>query len=354
MEEKSVHSGKMSKIEVRPLKEDEYGLWNDIVERSPHATVTHELDWLKIIEKHSGSKLYLFTGNLGNEIVAAIPFFYRRKHFIRTLSSPIGGAMIQNLGPIIPDYDTLKQDKREFYFREFQKELDECIKKELKPNIISIVTPPNLLDARPYVWNNYQVVPRYNYIKNIENLDEVQEGLKKQLRKNIKNAEKAGLIVEEGGSEEYNFIINSVSNRLDEQDIDFSTSKEYLLDIYNRYYPENLKVFIARLNGELITGIIVTAYRDKLSIWVGATQVDLKGIYPVDLIQWKIIEWGNKNGYKFCEILGANMPSISYFKSRYNFDLEIYFSINRADMRTSGMIKSFQMMKGLGNAIKKI
>jgi len=122
--------------------------------------------------------------------------------------------------------------------------------------------------------------------------------------------------------------------------------------LFNAFYPENLKVFIARLNGKPITGIIVTAYRDKLSIWVGATQVDLKGIYPVDLIQWKIIEWGNKNGYRYCEILGANMPSISYFKSRYNFDLELYFDIKRVDTMTSAIIKSFQMLKGLESTIK--
>ena len=35
------------------------------------------------------------------------------------------------------------------------------------------------------------------------------------------------------------------------------------------------------------------------------------------------------NGYQKCEILGANVPSISYFKSRYNFDLEIYYSVKK-------------------------
>jgi len=319
----------MSEIVVRALSEDEYGLWDDLVERSPHATVVHKHDWLKIIEKHTNSKLYLYAGYLGNEIIAAIPFFCRKKYFIKSLSSPIGTAMIQNLGPIIPNYDDLKQDKREFYFREFQKELDKTLGREIKPNSISITTPPNLLDARPYVWNDYQVTPKYNYIKDIESLDDVWKGFKKQLRKNIENAEKAGLVIEEGGLEGYNFIIDSLSKRLDEQEVKFPTSKDYFSALYNRFYPENLKIFVAKLGGEPITGIIVTAYKNKLSIWVGATQTDLKGIYPVDLLQWKIIEWGNKNGYKYCEILGANMPSISYFKSRYNFDLEIYFNVRK-------------------------
>jgi lipid II:glycine glycyltransferase (peptidoglycan interpeptide bridge formation enzyme) len=142
---------------------------------------------------------------------------------------------------------------------------------------------------------------------------------------------------------------------LDDQEIAFRTSKNYLLDLYNRFYPENLKVFIARLHGEPVTGIIVTAYRDKLSIWVGATQTDLKGIYPVDLLQWKILEWGNRQGYRDCEILGANVPSISYFKSRYNFDLEIYFEAKKADVTTEIAAWAYRSMtrttRGLNGVI---
>lgn len=344
----------MSEIEVRVLSEDEHGLWDEIVERSPQATLTHKYDWLKIIEKHTDSKILLFAGYLGNEIIAAIPLFYRGKVFNKTLSSPISAAMIQNLGPVFPDYDTLKQDKREFYFREFQKELDTYIDTEIRPNKISIITAPNLLDVRPYIWNGYQVIPRYNYVKDIENLEEIWNGFKKQLRKNIEKAEKAGLTVEEEGLDGYNLIIQLLSERLDKQDIEFPTSEGYLLDLYNKFYPDNLKIFIARLKGEPVTGIIVTAYRNKLSIWVGATQTDLKGIYPVDLLQWKIVEWGNKHGYKYCEILGANMPSISYFKSRYNFDLEIYFDVQRGDviaeifeLAHKSMIKTSRRINGV-------
>jgi hypothetical protein len=340
----------MSEIEIREITEEEHGLWDEVVGRSPQATITHQYDWLKIIEKHTDSEIILLSGYLGNEIIAAIPFFFRKSGFSKTLSSPIGTAMIQNLGPIFPDYDTLKQDKREFYFREFQKGLDIYIDTKIRPNKISIVTSPNLLDARPYVWNGYQVIPKYNYVKDIGDLEGIWIGFKKQLRKNIEKTEKAGFTVDEEGLEGYNLIIQLVSDRLDKQDIEIPASKEYFLDLYNKFYPDNLKVFIARLNGEPVTGIIVTAYRNKLSLWVGATQTDLKGVYPVDLLQWKIVEWGNKHGYKYCEILGANRPSISYFKSRYNFDLEIYFDAKRADVINdiSGLLYKSMSKKSRG------
>ena len=235
------HGGKsMSEIVVRTLNEDEYGLWDDLVERSPHATVVHKYDWLKIIEEHTNSKLYLFVGYLGNEIVAAIPFFCRKKYFTKSLLSPINTAMIQNLGPIIPNYDDLKQDKREFYFREFQKELDKALERDIKPNSISITTPPNLLMLWPYVWNNYQVTLKYNYI----NIRKFTRGLKgfKTIAQKYRKRKKVGLVIEEGGLEEYNFIINSLSKRLSEQEVTVPTSKEYFSTLYDRFYPENIKI----------------------------------------------------------------------------------------------------------------
>jgi len=320
----------MSEIEVRELKKENYELWDELVENSPQGTIFHKLDWLKIVEKHTKSKLSLFTGYLGNEIIAAIPFFYHRSFFLKTLSSPVGSTMIQNLGPLIPNYDDLKQDKREYYFREFQKELDKYIYSKIKPHVITITTSPNLIDVRPYIWTNYQVTPKYNYIKNIENLDWIWNDFKKRLRKNIVNAEKNGVEIEEGDLNSYNFIIQSLSGRLEEQESKLPVSNVYMLDLYHKFYPNNLKVFISKYEGKQVGGIIFTTYKDKVSIWVGATRANLKGLYPVDLLQWKIIEWGHENGFKYCEILGANMPSISYFKSRYNFDLNIYYSVEKS------------------------
>lgn len=319
----------MSEIIIRELKKDEIHLWDDIVDQSPQGTIIHKIGWLKIIEKHTNSKLHLLIGCLGNEIVAAIPLFSKKKYFLNSIQSPTSNSMIQHLGPILPNYDSLKQDKKEYYFREFCLKLDQYINSNKKSDIIHIESSPNLLDARPFIWNQYEVIPKYNYIKNIEDLDAIWNDFKKEIRKNIVNCEKNGVEVYEGDFEDYNFILESLSRRLNEQEVEAPPSNDYFLDLYHKYHPDNLKIFMAKYGGNPVTGIIVTTYKDKISVWVGATKINIKGIYPVDLIQWKIIEWGHKMGYKYCEIQGANMPSISYFKSRYNFDLEIYYSITK-------------------------
>lgn len=206
----------MSKITIRALNEDEFKIWDAIVDRSPQGTIFHTLEWLKIIAKHTSSQLYLVVGYLGNEPVAAIPFFYRKRSLFKIVSSPMGSTLIPHLGPIFPDYDVHKQYKREFHFREFQKELDEFLIQKLNPDSISIITSPNLLDVRPLIWNDYQVIPKYNYIKNITNLDTVWNGFKKELRKNIEKVEHEGYVVEQAGLEGYQVITKSISQRFDE------------------------------------------------------------------------------------------------------------------------------------------
>jgi len=319
----------MTTIEIKELTINDADFWDTLVERSPQGTLFHKYSFLITVAKYSKSKLHCFAGYLGNEIIAAIPFFYEKKHFRRKFLSPVNSAFIQNLGPIFPDYDILKQDKKEFYFREFQKELDDYIEREFNIRNIFIITSPFLIDARPFVWNNYKITPQYNYIKNIKNLDAVWKDLKKQLRKNIEKADKSGIIIHEGNFNDLQKITKSISSRLEEQNIILKTSNEYLNELFQFFYPKNLKIFVAEYQGEFVSGIVVIAYKNKISIWIGATQTDLKGLYPVDLLQWKIIDWGHANGYEYCEIFGANMPTISYFKSRYNFDLDIYWSVKK-------------------------
>lgn len=319
---------KMAEIHIRLLEKDEHELWDELVDISPQGTLFHKLDWLKTVEKHTNSKLYLFIGYRGNEIMSAIPFFYHRKFIFKRLSSPIDSAMIQNLGPIFPYYDKLKQNKKEFYFREFQKELHNYIYTKINPQKLTIVTSPNLIDVRPYIWLDYQVIPKYNYKKNVEDLDSVWKAFKNELRKNIRKTEKRGVEVIEGDLTIYKQIIQSLSKRLKEQELNLPVSERYMVDLY-RLYPTNLKIMTAEYEGEQASGIIFFTYKDRVTIWAGATRSSLKGLYPVDLLQWRIIEFANRNGFKYCEILGANMPTISYFKSRYNFDLDIYYYVKK-------------------------
>jgi hypothetical protein len=330
----------MSEINIRLLEREEYPLWDEIVQRSPQGTLFHTTPWLLLAERHSQTKLHLCIGTLGEEVIAGMPFFSEGRGIFRKVFSPVGSSMIHNLGPIYPGYEALKQYKREYYLRDFHAVLHQYIYSEYHPDIYSVTTSAPALDARPFLWAGYRVSPMYNFIADIRDTKKLWDGFKQELRKNIKKAENSGITIEEGGREEYFHIINSVIEKL--KDEEGCPPKRALIDdLFQAFWPENFKIFVARYGGEIVGGIIALAFKDKVSAWYGAVKADLKGLYPTDLLHWHLVQWGCSNNYRYFEIYGANIPTISYYKSRYNFDLDLYFHVTRK----SKLLQFYELLK---------
>jgi len=317
-------------IKLRVTEEDERDKWDAMVEASPHGAIFHTWKWLKIMEKHTGSKLYPLIGLKGTTPIGVFPLFYQKKFLIKAVFSPPPNMAIHHLGPLLVDYDNLKQDKKESIFIEFQKQVDDFISSELKPNYIHISSPSGLLDSRPFKWTGYQVEPMYNYLIDLsKGKDYVWGQFKKRLRQNINRAEKRGISIEEGSKEELEMIYDSFIARYEEQHKIPSLSKGYLLDLYEVFSPKNLNIFIAKYKEEFAGGIIDIYYKDKVVSWLGNAKANVDGISPNEIVQWEAIKWAIEHGFKYYEELGGNTPRLCPFKTKYNPNLSIYFSAKK-------------------------
>lgn len=334
-------------IEVRIAEDSELDRWNKLVESSSHGTIFHTKEWLKIVERHTKSKFFPLIGFKGQQSVGLFPIFYQRKGPLKMIFSPPPRCAIPYLGPILIDYKKLKQNKKESIFREFVNRVDAFIFDKIKPSYVLINLPPGLIDARPFKWAGYQVGPTYHYIIDLDgNTNQIWENFKQELRKNIKRT-KDKINIKEGLREDLDFIYTSLIERYKEENKDFSVPRKYMIDIFNFYYPQNLRLFIAEYNEKCVGGILTTNYRDKVAIWLGAVSARLQGIYPNDLLQWEIIKWASESGFKYCEIIGANNPTISYFKSRYNFNLEICFTVKKSTLSGRIAEKTYSISQNL-------
>jgi len=70
-------------VELKIAKNEDSEAWNNIVENSPQGTIFHTWKWLKIVEKHTNSKLYPIIGYKGTEPVGVYPLFFVKKKGIR-------------------------------------------------------------------------------------------------------------------------------------------------------------------------------------------------------------------------------------------------------------------------------
>ncbi|MDF2954391.1 MAG: Acetyltransferase involved in cellulose biosynthesis [Candidatus Alkanophagales archaeon MCA70_species_2] len=319
----------LSKVELKVAREEDAELWDRLVESSPHGTIFHTWKWLKIVEKHTNSKLYPIIGYKGTEPVALIPLFYQKKFVLRMVFSPPPHAAVPFLGLLMVNYDQLKQNKKESNLIEFQKELDYFLRDEIRANYVNIVHPPNFIDVRPFIWSGYNVVPNFNYSFDLSiGKEKLWENLKKHTRKNIKKASE-NLEISKGAKEDLRMIYSQLEKRYQEQGRKLKTRLEYLEDIYD-CFKECMYIIVAEMNGEVVGGLINLVYKDQICSWVGNAKTRIKGIYPNDLLIWESIMYGCTNGYKVFYEIGANTERLAQYKANFNPDLSLNFAIKKS------------------------
>lgn len=302
--------------------------WDVLVEQSPHGTLFHTWDWLKIVEKHIDSKFYPIMLYKGTNLVGIYPIFLRKKAFVRFAFSPPPKAYLLYLGPVIKEYENMKQDKKESTMIQIQKEVDRFLFSELKCNYVRIRSSPGLFDSRPLRWAGYEIMPHYTYrIDLIKGVKNVWEQFDRKLRVDINRAKREGITVEEGNNKDIDFIHYSLSRRYIEQDLTPSDHRKFLLDLYNKFFPTNMRIFIAKYEGESVGGTIFLCYKDIMYLWVGVPKSELKGISPNDMVQWEAINWACENGCRYYEEMDAGDDiRLRHFKSKYNPELAIWYT----------------------------
>jgi lipid II:glycine glycyltransferase (peptidoglycan interpeptide bridge formation enzyme) len=322
-------------IELQIAGNEELKKWDSLIEVSPYGTIFHTLNWLKIAEKHTNSKLYPLIGLKGEEVIGVFPVFYKKKGPFKMVFSPPPKVGIPYMGPVLLGYEKLKQEKKESLIINFFKGVDNFIQNNFKPEYIHFKLPPGLIDCRPFKWLGYQVEPMYGYMLDISvGLSDLESNFSMQARRNIKKAKKDGMNIELGSKEELLVLYEWLYDRYKEQKIKIPISKDYLIAVFDKYFPKNLKVFIIRYQEDIISGGIKLCCKDRIIDWVGQPKTTVRT--SNDFLHWGVMKWGLEHKLKYYEILGANTQSICQFKSKFSPSLDIYFEIKKATL--SGIV----------------
>jgi len=344
-------------IELKIATEEDAILWDSIVESSPHGTLFHKWNCLKIIEKYSRTKLYpliVIKGSdlKGSEPIGCIPFFYKKKLLMKLLFCPPPDVGIARLGPVIAKYDELRQSKKEESLIEFRKKVDEFIFSEINPDYIHI-NSARLEDSRCFLWNGYEIKPvfNYNFCLN-KGLEEIWSNIRKNSRQDIQRAKRRGLIVREGNKEDMLKIYELHIKRYAEQKRTENLQKEYLMEIYDMFHPQNLKVFVVELDGMVLSGSIEVFLNNRIVTWFGNSKTVE---HANDLLTWECISWAHNNGFKYYEIMGAAGHERLYSThSKFNPNLTVTFSASKfSSMATKAFYNMVQKSALIKNFVKK-
>lgn len=340
-------------VEIRIAQNEDAEEWNAINSDSPHGTLFHSWNWLKIAEKHTGMKLYPIFGMKNGEPLGIFPLFFQKRGPVRMVFSPPPHAALFYLGPVLSGCNSLKQEKRENIYNEFQNSVENFITHELKANYVSISLPPDLQDPRPFIWSGYRIEPRFDYVTNLSiGPDFLLQTLDKKQRQNLNRARKRGITVDIGGKPEYEAILDLMDIRYAQQGKILTASRHYFLDIFDEY-KDNLRIFVARVDGEILSGTIDFQYRDGYYSWIGSPRPKkLISPSPNDLLLWESVQYASEQGCRNYITINAagNKRLHSYYAAKFNPELKVHYHATKktwlAGLFENGYVHFIKPLRG--------
>jgi predicted N-acyltransferase len=324
--------------------------WDAIVERSSNATVFHTWKWLKLMEKYSTLQntgirsrvkfypLLLIEKDLP---VGIFPLFFFKKRIFNFSYSPPPNMEIPYLGPLFPDIETMNDEKKQILIIDFQKAIDQFIKKDLKSTYILVNAPPGFENSRSFTWGGYRTIPRHTFYINLhDGKEKIWDNFSKTLKQDINKVKKKGIYIDIGSKKDVEFIYGLLKKRNR-----IHSNKEYILEIFDTFASKNLTVFIAKHENEPLSGGITICYKNKVSFWVGTPRLSYDGTSPNTYIYWEAINWAIENGYEIFEIMGADENTFP-FKRKFKGKLIPYYHMK-------WFSPSFKLLSSLYYSLKK-
>ena len=171
------------------------------------------------------------------------------------------------LGPVIRDFDTMKQDKKESLLSDLQEAINSFLFSDLGCKYIRIRSSPGIYDSRFFTWTGFTVEPQYTYRINLSGGKEaVWSNFDRKLRVDINRAIREKVEVREGDYEDLLAISDLISQRFRDQGFKTHDYRNYLIDLYNEFHPENFKIFVANYHGERVGDDFPLLQTDHVSL----------------------------------------------------------------------------------------
>lgn len=188
---------------------------------------------------------------------------------------------------------------------------------------VEIKLPTDLVDMRPFLWNNFSITNYYTYIKDLENLD-----YHPSTAKNIRKAKQRNYVCREEEMDELSLSLNlklfsdlKVYGAKKIQNIGQlmnSLSESAYLKSFNCYLDDKL----VASNLILLDEKYKVAYTILLNKTSRAIKDDVHSLLH-DFFFGKL----KVDGYLLVDLLGGDMKSIAAFKCRFKAKLQPHFLV---------------------------
>jgi len=309
----------MPKLEIRPLNEDEFPLWDDFVDESPWGTLFHKTFWLRA----SGHKFTIYGHFKGGVLLAGCPLAYHTEFGIKLAMHP---PLTPYLGVLFKEQD-IKYVTRLSKEKKISQEIARTLKRSL--HHISCHLPAGTVDLQPFIWEGFSTSVTYTYIIYLNNeLENIWMSMTDKNRNQIRKAERDGITVVP--SDDFNQTCSLVEKTFARQDKSFfpkSAAYAYHEVLKKR---NQCKSFLARdINNDFVASVYIVWDNKRSYYLLGGYDSRKSHGGATALALWEAIKFSKQElNLREFDFEGSMIPQVEEFFREFGGELSPRYQVS--------------------------
>lgn len=288
------------------------------INQSPQRSIFCFPWWLDIVAEDRYS--YIALHNNG-QIEAMMPVVTEKKYGLAVCTMP---PFTQSLGVLLPPM----QGKYVTQLSNEHKLVDGLIDKLPDCHYYNFRMSPYFENWLPFYWNNFEQTTWYTYvITDLSNLDSIWEGMRSNIRREIRKAKKQVTVEQKNDPE---LLQSMVEMTYDRQDKEPSFNYEKLKRICNTSIERDQgTIFFARDEQDRVHSGLFLVWDDRTAYYlVGGSDPELRTSGAASLLMWEAIQFAQDKVKEF-NFEGSMIQSIERFFRAFGGQQQQYFKIKK-------------------------
>jgi lipid II:glycine glycyltransferase (peptidoglycan interpeptide bridge formation enzyme) len=161
--------------------------------------------------------------------------------------------------------------------------------------------------------NGFNYDSHLNILIDVSELNEMEQGISKNKRRNIVKSKNKGLLFKEITSEnEFEKSVDLIISTYKKIGLPCLSKEHFDIAFKELFSLNRLKVFGAFIKDTMIGTRMELAYKDLIYDWYAGAEENESNKYPNDFLIYHILLWSHKNGFKMFDFGGAGKPNKPY------------------------------------------
>ena len=206
-------------------------------------------------------------------------------------------------------------------------------------------TNPALNEHLTY-WSNIQIKEDSNEYDNLNfsyhktavidlspDEDTIWKGVINSKRRNmIRKALKSGVKIRSYDAEGFKSYYPLMTDMHDKANLETKPVSYYENVMHNYFAKKQAAIFLAEINSEVMSGVILIGNKYIMHYWQGASRRVAPNLGQNELLQWEAIKWAKHNGgkyYDLCVVEQERLPHIARFKLGFSKNIVPFYHISK-------------------------